>query len=98
LGINKPEREPAMNITNISWYLCGLFAFATMIGFVVTVHPKLQNTIYLFIGGAAAISLVFGIFEFEFNRRGFKESKWLLFAFRCLAVLATIFIIFGIVG
>jgi hypothetical protein len=83
-----------MSITNISWLFCGLFAFTTLIGSAITVHPSFQRTMNMLIGGAATASWAFGIFAISFKRRKIAESKRLILAFLCIAVLTTILCIF----
>lgn len=86
-----------MTSVNISWYLCTVFAIATVVASAITVHPDAQSTMNWMLAGTAGFSLVFGTVAVILKRLDSPEPKWLDRVFQVLAVLGTLWA-FALIG
>jgi len=86
-----------MTITNLSWYLCVLFAGALVISSAITVAPNGQAWMRMEMGICLALSILFAAVALIFRVRHIPQPKWLLRLFQCFAVLATV-AVFMMVG
>ena len=86
-----------MTVINLSWYLCVLFAVALAVSSAITVAPGGQAWMRLEMGIWLALSILFGAVAVIFKWFHVPQSKWLLWLFQGLAVLATL-VVFMMIG
>ena len=79
-----------MTVSNISWYLCLLFAVALALSSLMTVAPEGQGWMRLEMGAWLALSILFATAAVGLRVFHLPQPVWLLRLFQCMAVLATV--------
>ena len=76
----------------ISWYLCALFAFVSLIMSAMTVVPDYESMHQANVTGCLMLALAFGVMAVVLRRRGTKsaEGKWVSRSLLVVAFIVTI--------
>lgn len=87
-----------MTVSNVSWYLCVLFAVALALSSAVTVAPQAQTRMRLEMAIWLALSSGFAAVAIIFRWWRVGHRKWLLRLFQCFALLATLVVLMMAIG
>jgi peptidoglycan/LPS O-acetylase OafA/YrhL len=85
-----------MGIAGTCWYICLLWAMVAVLTSAASVVPTAELARDIMSVGFAAASLLFGLLVAVCQRRAWSAPTWAVRSLQTLAVLATLFVLFGV--